>query len=228
MNMKSFIFAASLFTCATVLFAEGSQEVPVNREANETEVTFEPNVAAQPSFPRWFTAGIRVSGGFFSFTGDQADYVGWKHPGSAFDVGPFFRFHINRSLEIDPSIAFGYRYHRYNQDDYSLSFQEYLIQIPVTARVFVYDGFFVGAGGQLAPIVYSKNKATSYGIQTEFNSTNPEFGGIVELGYAYSHVTIDARLYAAATDYADNDIIGKWKGLTYRPLIVSLGATYLF
>ena len=29
-------------------------------------------------------------------------------------------------------------------------------------------------------------------------------------------------------DYSDNDIIGVWKGLTYRPLVVSLGATYLF
>jgi hypothetical protein len=228
MSIKSFIFAASLLTSATFLFAGGSQEVPVNSEANETEVSIESNEPSPSSFPRWFTAGIRLSGGFFSFTGAQADYVGWKHPGSAMDVGPFFRFHINRIFEIDPSIAFGYRYHQYKRDDYSLTFQEYLIQVPVVARVFVYDGFFVGAGGQFAAIVDSKNKSTSYGIQIDFDSANPEFGGIVELGYSFSHFAIDARLYAAASDYANNDIIGKWKGLTYRPLIVSLGATYLF
>lgn len=226
--MKSFLFAASLFTCASAALAEGSREVPVNRDANETVVTIESNVAAAQSFPRWFTAGIRLSGGLFSFTGDQANYVGRKHPGSAMDVGPVFRFRLNRLFEIDPSIAFGYRFHKYNRDEYSLSFQEYLIQIPVVARLYVYDGFFLGAGAQLSPIVHSKNKATSYGFKTKFNCTNPEFGGIVELGYAFSHFIIDARGYAAVTDYANDDIIGKWKGLTYRPLVVTLGATYLF
>lgn len=228
MNMKIILFAASLLTCASTILAEGSREVPVNREANETVVSIESNVAAAPSFPRWFTAGIRLSGGFFSFTGEQAEYVGQKHPGSAIDVGPFFRFRINRLFEIDPTISFGYRYHKYKRDDYSLSFQEYLIQIPVVARVYVYDGIFVGAGAQLSPVVYSKNKSTSYGFSKEFNSTNPEFGGIAELGYAFNHFVIDARVYAAVTDYADNDIIGQWKGLTYRPLVISLGATYLF
>ena len=229
MKIKHLFFAASLVACATTAFAEGSREIPVARGANETEVSFESSAESTPqSFPRWFTAGIRVSGGFFSFTGKEASYVGWKHPGSAVDVGPVFRFRLNRIFEIDPAISFGYRYHKYNTDTYSLNFQEYLIQIPVVARANVYDGFFVGAGFQISPIVHSKNKATSYGFPTEFNSTNPELGGIFELGYAFTHFAIDARLYAAATDYSDNDIIGEWKGLTYRPLVVSLGATYLF
>ena len=229
MKIKHLFFAASLIACATAAFAEGSREIPVDRGANETAVSFGYSAESNPQFyPRWFTAGVRVSGGFFSFTGKEADYVGWKHPGSAVDVGPVFRFRLNRIFEIDPAISFAYRYHKYNRDDYSLKFQEYLIQIPVVARANVYDRFFVGAGIQLSPIVYSKNKATSYGFPTEFNSSNPEFGGIFELGYAFTHFAIDARLYAAATDYSDNDIIGVWKGLTYRPLVVSLGATYLF
>ena len=78
MKIKHLFFAASLIVCATVAFAEGSREIPVNRGANETAVSFGYSAESNSQFyPRWFTAGVRVSGGFFSFTGKEADYVGW-------------------------------------------------------------------------------------------------------------------------------------------------------
>lgn len=220
------IIATGLFL-ATAALAEWSGEYPVERPANEQEVPISEQ-RSMSAFPRNVGWGLRLSGGFFTFSGDEAGYVGYKSPGQAFDFGPNFFWRASRILEVNAGVALGYRFHRYTRDDYSLSFEEYLLEIPVLLKFYAWQGFFVGGGLQISPVLHAKNKSVSYGSRVEFDATNPEIGGLVRLGYSFEHFAVDLSLYAAATDYSDNEVIGTWKGLTYRPVIASVGISYLF
>lgn len=225
MKIKHIIATGLL--AATAAFAFG--EYPVDRPANEQEVQRSGQQAwANSIFPRNVGWGLRFAGGIFTFSGSEADYVGYKSPGQAFEFGPIFYYRANRVVEINAGLALGYRHHSYTEDDYSLSFEEYLVEIPLTVRFYVWKGIFVGGGVQLSPVLDSKNKAVSMGRRTEFSSATPEFGGLLNLGYSFGRFAVDLSLYAAATDYSDNDVIGVWKGLTYRPVTASLGIACIF
>ncbi len=224
MHFKYFLLP--LLALSAGLQAGELREVPASSPPRETEI--QEFQFSKSDFPRELTLGLRLSAGFFSFTGSEAEYVGQKHPGSVVEFGPVLRYRPSRAVEISPGVAFAYRYHKYNEDDYRVKFEEFLIEIPVVVHFYLCEGFFIGAGAQLSPVLHEKNSSTSYGYDVHFNSYSPEMGGIIDLGYAFRHFSVDARLYSAFTDYSDNDIIGDWKGLTYRPLILSLGVSYLF
>lgn len=224
MHFKHFLLP--LLALSAGLQAGELREVPASSPPREKEIReFQ---LSEPTSLRNLTLGLRLSAGLFSFSGGEAEYVGQKHPGSVVEFGPVLRYRLNRAVEISPGVAFAYRYHKYNEDDYRVKFEEFLMEIPVVVHFYLCECFFVGAGAQLSPVLHEKNSSTSYGYDVHFNSNSPEMGGLVDLGYAFRRFSVDARLYTAFTDYSDNDIIGEWKGLTYRPFILSLGVSYLF